>query len=268
MYFIILFCLVQGFTEFLPVSSQGHLIVFDNYFSDLKQHELSILQANILAHFGSLLAVIIYYRKIIINLLKGIKQLPRPDIDKNSFLLIYLTTATLPIIGVGYFFAKFFYYNQETTITIIGLSSIIFGILLFIADKFCLRVRNIDSLNISNSFKIGVIQCLALIPGVSRSGAILTGMRFMGFSRKTCVFFSNILSVPVILGSLVYLIINDNLDFFFYNFNSLLIILLSTAFSIIFIHFFVSWVNRFSLFVFVLYRIIFGVFLIFFYASF
>ena len=96
----------------------------------------------------------------------------------------------------------------------------------------------------------------------------LTGMRFMGFSRKTCVFFSNILSVPVILGSLVYLIINDNLDFFFYNFNSLLIILLSTAFSIIFIHFFVSWVNRFSLFVFVLYRIIFGVFLIFFYASF
>ena len=98
--------------------------------------------------------------------------------------MIYITTATLPIIGVGYFFAKFFYYNQETTITIIGLSSIIFGILLFIADKFCLRVRNIDSLNISNSFKIGVIQCLALIPGVSRSGAILTGMRFMGSAEK------------------------------------------------------------------------------------
>ena len=112
MYFIILFCLVQGFTEFLPVSSQGHLIVFDNYFSDLKQHELSILQANILAHFGSLLAVIIYYRKIMINLIKGIKQLPRPDIDKNP-LLIYITTATLTIIGLVIFFAKFFYYIKK-----------------------------------------------------------------------------------------------------------------------------------------------------------
>ncbi len=268
MYFIILFCLVQGFTEFLPISSQGHLIVFDNYFSDLKQHNLSILQANILAHFGSLLAVVIYYRKIMVNLIKGIRQLPRPDIDKNSSLLIYITTATLPIIVVGYFFAKFFYYNQDATIKIIGLTSIIFGIFLFIADKFCLRVRNIDSLNISNSFKIGVIQCLALIPGVSRSGAILTGMRFMGFSRKTCVFFSNILSVPVICGSLVYLIINDDLNLFFYNFDSLLIIFLSTLFSLLFIHFLVSWVNRFSLFIFILYRIIFGIFLIFFYTNF
>ena len=99
---VILFCFLQGLTEFLPISSQGHLIIYNDFFSIDITTGLSINDATILAHFGSLLAVIIYYRKNLIDFIYSLKLLDRPDIDNNSFLLVNLIISSLPLILIGY----------------------------------------------------------------------------------------------------------------------------------------------------------------------
>ncbi len=258
---IFFFCFIQGFTEFLPISSQGHLILFNNFFSINDSIEISIHQATIIVHFGSLFAVIIYYFQIMKGFLFSIKLIDRPDIDKNSFLMVNLIISSIPIFLIGYIASKLINYDGEKIIFIIGITSILFGIILFLVDSFCMRIKNINSLDYFTSFLIGILQCFALLPGVSRSGSVLTAMRFFGFQRKFAVQYSNLLSIPVILGATGYLIINSfethSINFIF-SFSSLLIFGLSFIFSFFFIFVFVSWVKRFSLAIFVVYRLIFG----------
>jgi len=266
---ILLICLLQGFTEFIPVSSQGHLIVFNFFFDQILESNLSILEINIFAHFGSLLAILIYYHRRLLKLLIAIKHIPRPDIDRNSYLLIQLFVSTLPIIFAGYLFGNFFTYETSFTILIIGLSSIIFGLLIGIVDQFCLRIKNIDSLNLRSALMVGFFQCFALIPGVSRSGAIMTILRFKGFRRDFCVFYSNLLSIPAILGATIFIILENDfiITGFLTNIYTYLIIVFSFIFSLIFIHFLVSWVRKSSLLIFVIYRLLFGSLLLFFYLN-
>ena len=142
MLFVVLFCLVQGFSEFLPISSQGHLLVFDTFFDVTEFSDLSILELNVISHLGSLLAVIIYYSRFILSTMKGLGLFFRPDLNKNLSLSYKLIISTIPIIIIGYYFGKSFDYNNDFLLLIIGISSIIFGIILFILDKFCLLIRN------------------------------------------------------------------------------------------------------------------------------
>ena len=257
---IFFFCFIQGFTEFLPISSQGHLILFNNYYS-INSTGISIDQATILAHFGSLFAVIIYYYKTLKGFLYSLKLLDRPDIDKNSFLMINLTISSIPIFIIGYILAKLINYDGEIILVIIGATSIFFGIILFLVDNFCLRIKNINSLDYFTSFLIGTFQSFALIPGVSRSGSVIIAMRFLGFQRKFAVKYSNLLSIPVIIGATGYLFINafeeQSLSLII-SFPSFLIFFLSFIFSFLFIFIFVSWVKKFSLSIFVVYRFVFG----------
>ena len=266
MLFILLFSLLQGFTEFLPVSSQGHLIVLNEIFGFDSMIKLSIHQATILAHFGSFFAVILYYSKTLKSFASSIKMIDRPDLDKNSFLFLNLLVSTLPIIILGYFFSLVFNYESEKIIMIIAITSIIFGILLFIVDSFCLRIKDQSALNFYTSFLIGICQCAALIPGVSRSGAILTAMRFFGFQRKFCVRYSNLLSIPVILAATFLMLISTFENFsltLLFNLSAIMIFVFSFVFSLFFIFFLVAWVRRFSLLIFAVYRLIFGGFLIY-----
>ena len=131
---------------------------------------------------------------------------------KTPFILINLTISTIPIVVAGYLIFKILDYNWDGLLLIIAISSIFFGITLFLADKFCLRIKNQNSLNYLMSFFIGIFQCLALIPGVSRSGAILTIMRFFGFQRQFSVEYSNLLSIPVIIGAMIFMILNSSFD--------------------------------------------------------
>ena len=262
---LVLFCLIQGFTEFLPISSQGHLIIFNSIYPIDNYAGITIHEATIIAHFGSLLAIITFYRRALIGLLFSIKMIDRPDIDKNSFILINLVISTIPIMVAGYVIFKILDYNWNGLLLIIAISSIFFGIVLFLADKFCLRIKNQNSLNYLMSFLIGIFQCLALIPGVSRSGSILTIMRFFGFQRQFAVEYSNLLSIPVIIGAVVFMFVNSSLDSSFsslLNFNALIIFFLSFFFSIIFIYFLVFWVKKFSLLIFVVYRVSFGLWIL------
>ena len=265
MLFLVIFCLIQGFSEFLPISSQGHLIVFNSYYNVDHFSELSILELNIISHLGSLFAVVLYYNKLLFKMVKGLRVFYRPDLDKNLNLFFKLIVSTIPIIIMGYFFGKSFDYNIESILLIIGLTSVIFAIVLLILDKYCLMVRNQDSINFKVALFTGLFQCLALIPGVSRAGANMIALRSLGFNRNFTVRYSNLLSIPVIIGATGFLFINEN-NFFidgFLNLNVVLVFFLSFLFSLIFIHFLITWVRNSSLLIFIIYRIIFGTFLIF-----
>ena len=264
---LIAFCLIQGFTEFLPVSSQGHLIIFNSVFPIDDYSGVTVHEATIIAHFGSLLAIITFYRRVLLDLLFSIKMIDRPDIDKNSFILLNLVISSIPIIIAGYVVSKILDYNGNEILNIIAISSIFFGIVLFFADKFCMRIKNQNSLNYLMSFFIGIFQCAALIPGVSRSGAVITIMRFFGFQRQFSVEYSNLLSIPVITGAMIFMLVNSSFGSSFgvlINFHTFIIFFLSFLFSIIFIYFFVIWVKKFSLFIFVIYRVSFGLWILLF----
>ena len=123
------------------------MILFNNIFDVSQSSTISILEMNIIAHMGSLLAVIFYYRKTVIHWIFSVNMIVRPDLDRKSFLLLNIFVASIPIVIMGYFFAKFFDYDSELLIIIISLTSIIFGILIYIFDKFCLRIKNPRGLN-------------------------------------------------------------------------------------------------------------------------
>ncbi len=266
MHLILLFSLLQGFTEFIPVSSQGHLILFNKFFNISMKSHITVLEANVIAHAGSLVAVCLYYSRHIFSLLVSLKHLVRPDIDKNSTLTIQLLIASLPIMLCGFFFSKYFNYDEKSLFLVIGTTSIFFGIILFVFDKFCLTVKGNEEMGFLTSLYVGIFQCLALVPGVSRSGSIIIFLRFSGYNRNFAVFFSNLLSIPVILAATIFIIYQNQGIFLlteYLNLHSIGIFLLSLIFSLIFLQFLISWVKNSSFLVFAIYRIIFGSILIY-----
>ena len=266
MHIIFLFALIQGFTEFLPVSSQGHLIVFNSFFNINIIANISVLEANVIAHSGSLVAVLLYYWRQLFSLLIASKHIVRPDIDKNSTLIIYLAIATIPILVCGFLFSKFFDYDSKSLFLIVGITSILFGIILFVFDKFCLTVKGSNELDLLTSLFVGFFQCFALIPGVSRSASIIIFLRFFGYNRNFTVFFSNLLSIPVISAATFYIIYQNQEIFLlteYLNLYSIGIFFFSFIFSLIFIQFLISWVRNFSFLIFAIYRVIFGSVLIY-----
>ena len=163
----------------------------------------------------------------------SVKNILRPDIERHASLLIFLFVSTIPVIILGYFFGKYFDYDNERILLIIGITSVVFGFILLILDKYCLLVKNFDAMNIKSSLFIGLIQCLALIPGVSRSGAVLTAMRLNGYNRDFCILYSNLLSIPVLMGAITFLLFSDATPFYIdnlLNFGAIMIFLLSFIF--------------------------------------
>ena len=266
MHIVFLFSLIQGFTEFLPVSSQGHLMVFNSFFHINLIANISVLEASVIAHSGSLLAVCLYYWRQLFLFLISFKHIVRPDIDINSSLVINLAVATIPILVCGFLFSKFFDYDNKSLFMIIGVTSILFGITLFVVDRFCLIIKGRQELDFFTSLLVGIFQCFALIPGVSRSGSIIIFLRLFGYNRNFIVFFSNLLSIPVILAATVYIIYQNNEIFLlteYLNLYSIGIFFFSLIFSLIFLQFLISWVKNSSFLIFAIYRVIFGSFLIY-----
>ena len=247
--------LIEGATEFLPISSTGHLIFFGNL---IRFDEAYSEVFDISIQSGALLAVVLYYRKDFIDIMTF----------RDRELLRSLTIAFLPIGIFGLLFGKFILENLFDTV-FVGLSFILGALLMlhveFLHRKEKQRVNSIRNVSKNNAIKIGLVQTLALIPGFSRSGAAIIGGMYFGLNRSTAANFSFLLAVPVILSATIYSIylkfeeINvENIQIFVIGF------LASFASAFVVIKFLILYLKSHSLIVFAVYRILAGILIIFF----
>ncbi len=230
---------VQGFSEFIPVSSSAHLIII----SKIHEFNISSLQLDISLHLGSLLAIIFYFRDDLLN------------ITKNKSLFILIILGSIPLVIIGYIFYSTDLIDYLRNLKIIAWTTLLFGILLYFADKSQIKNKIDTSLNYKSILIIGLLQVLAIIPGVSRSGIVITTSRFLNFDRVDSSKIAFYLSIPA-LGGASFLGIKDvlktNIDF---NLIFLFSIIFSFLISYLTIKYFLIYVKNFNLKFFVYYRI-------------
>lgn len=197
---IVVLAVVQGLTEFLPISSSGHLVLVPSLLGWTDQG----LAFDVAVHFGSLLAVCLFFRHDIIALLRGTARLAVFDMSlPESRLALGLAIGTIPAAVAGLLFAGWIEVNlRDPAVIVLTLAG--YGILMVFADVFGPRNRNITDVRIIDAFVVGCAQALALVPGTSRSGVTITAARLLGLARQDAARFSFLLSVPVILLASAY----------------------------------------------------------------
>ena len=190
--------LLQGITEFLPVSSSGHLILLSKftYFPDQG------LALDVAVHVGSILAVMIYFSETIWEMIKGVwKTRFIPSFSNYGAQVFWLiVVGTIPAVIAG-FALKCYGMEWLRDTRIIGWTILGYGLLLFVADRFSMTIREIKHMGVFDAVLIGCAQCLALIPGTSRSGITITIARFLGLERREAAKFSMLLSIPAIIAA-------------------------------------------------------------------
>ena len=251
---LLILSIIQGFTEFLPISSSSHLIIIPKIMSWPDQG----LVFDVAVHVGTLGAVIIYFHRDLFNILIGLIKLCLGKKDPRARLLVNIIISTLPIVFVGYFFVEYVE-NYFRSAELIGWVTILFGIFLYLIDKFSLRVKKIVHLDYKDSLVVGFFQAMALIPGVSRSGVSITILRFLGYEREDATFFSMLLSIPTISLSGIWLFQKlYKMEDVSFNNDIFLATIVSFITALISITFLMRWVRRSNFTVFVIYRLILG----------
>ena len=251
---IILYGLIQGITEFLPISSSAHLFIIGDFF---EWEEKGVLLA-LGAHLGTLLAVIFSQKKTFI-FFNSSSILKIFSINSLFFLTLI---ACSPVILIGGLITLFSSNSYQNNLLIIAIASILGGLLLEIADNFNKKDKNKKLINYKQAIIIGFFQTLALIPGMSRSGTIITAMRFLGMERKFSIKFSLLTSIPVLLLACSYSVYQVLINYQIFIFKFLIIVIISFITALISINFFLLWVNKFSFRIFSIYRILLGLLII------
>ena len=251
----ILIGIIQGVTEFLPISSSGHLVLF----AQLTNWEDQGLFTDIAVHFGTLFAVLIYLRKDIYYFFINIFQFKIFE-DQIIFKIIL---ATLPAIILGYFIYDYvsLYFRS---IQLIALSSIIFAIILFFADRVKMESKSWNKITYIEALVVGLFQVLAFIPGASRAGVTITGARLLGYDRVNAARFSMILSIPIILASMTLSFINIfNEEYVAVNvYQSFFASLVAFITALLSIMFLMRFIKKANFNIFIIYRIILGIILL------
>ena len=250
---IIILSLIQGITEFLPISSSAHLIIIPEFFLNID----SSRGFDVSLHFGSLLAVIYYLKKDLIKIILDTIFLKK---DNEGFIILKnLIISTIPVIIVG-FLVHINNFDIIRSLEVIGWTTLIFGILLGIADRNLKVIKFFKNLNLKDALAIGIAQTLAIIPGTSRSGIVITAGLWMGFSRFDASKYSLLLSIPVIIAATTLESINLFIEKgFFFNNEMIMGIILSFCAALITIKLFMNWINKASLKIFVMYRVVLGI---------
>ena len=250
--------LVQGLTEFLPISSSAHLLLPGLIF-DTQNLGLSF---DIAVHAGTLVAVIYFFRSEIALMTKSL-FVNNPVYYKHKKLASYLIIATLPILFVGFAFADMVeqgIFNEEITIAI---SNLFFAAILFIAFIRRKEDKSLFEITLYGALLVGFLQCFALIPGASRSGTAITAALFIGMNLKDASKFSFMLGIPTIFGAFILLIIKIQTSGIDYNYTHLIIgFFVSMIFAFFTIKLFLNFVEKIGMIPFVIYRIFLGIFLL------
>ena len=194
---LIVLAAVQGVTEFLPISSSGHLILVPAVTGWTDQQ----LLVDVAVHLGTLLAVIAYFWREVAGLFSGLLKLARGRRDPSTRLVLHLIVGTIPVVVAGGVLFALDLVDLLRSPMIIAWTTLGFGLLLYIADRLFLRVRKLEQMTLGHAAIIGAAQILSLVPGTSRSGITMTAARMLGFERPDAARFSMLLSIPTIFAA-------------------------------------------------------------------
>lgn len=256
----ILLALLQGFTEFLPISSSAHLILFPHLLGWQDQG----LAFDVAVHVGTLSAVVLYFRRELNPMIKDwFKSLLTQNNTANSRLAWAVLWGTVPVGFAGLLFKGYIEASLRTEL-VIAAATIGFGLLLWLADSKGRGQRDEYSLRISDIAIIGLAQAFALIPGTSRSGVTMTAGLMLGLSRKASARFSFLLSIPVITLAGMMLTLDLVKQPGIVDWGSMVIGVVTSAITAyLCIHYFLKLLEHIGMFPFVMYRMVLGVILIY-----
>ena len=193
---IFVLALVQGITEFLPISSSGHLILVP-YFTGWPDQGQTI---DVATHVGTLLAVLVYFWRDIGGMLTGIGGLATGRIDPGARMAGYLLIGTIPALIVGFLMDRYIG-NGVRQMEVVAWTLLGFGILLYVADRTGLRILRVEHMTLNHAIIVGIAQAFAFIPGTSRSGVTMVAARLLGYERAEAARFSFLLSIPAITAA-------------------------------------------------------------------
>lgn len=194
---IIVLAIVQGISEFLPISSSGHLILVPIFMGWQDQG----LITDVMVHMGSFMAVLVYFWRDIFQLIKGGLNLLRGHVTPFGKMAIYIIIATIPAVAFGLFVKETGFIDNIRGAEIVGWNAIIFGILMYLADRYGVTQKVMEDMKLPSALVIGIAQAIAIIPGTSRSGITMTAARALGFTRSESARFSFLLGIPAIAGA-------------------------------------------------------------------
>jgi undecaprenyl-diphosphatase len=255
---IVVLAIVQGITEFLPISSSGHLILVPQIMHWQDQG----LVVDVMTHFGTLLAVLIYFWRDVWKLIVGGLNLLKGKMTDDGRLAIYIVLATIPAVLFGAFLKKFGYTDLERNVAIVAWNTVLYGILMMVADMVGKQERTVADMTLASALVIGVAQALALIPGTSRSGVTMTAARFLGFTRPDSARFSFLLAIPATAGAIVFTIGDAFASGEGVTMDAVYCAALTFVAGILAIAFLMNLLRRISFLPFVLYRMVLGGFLL------
>jgi undecaprenyl-diphosphatase len=195
---IVVLALIQGITEFLPISSSGHLILVPVVTGWADQG----LITDVMVHMGSLAAILVYFWRDVLAMAGGALKLMRGEMTGAGRVAIYIAAATVPAVVFG-LFAKWSGLMDEVRggAQIVAWNAIVYALLMFAADRFGASSRGIEKMTFTAAMVIGAAQALAIIPGTSRSGATISAARALGFTRPEAARFSFLLGIPAFVGA-------------------------------------------------------------------
>ena len=254
---ILILGFVQGIAEFLPISSSAHLIIFRDIFGIGSGMSANMnLTFDIALHFGTLLAIGVFFFKDFIKMIqkgftKGVK-------DDDGKILWYLVAATIPAAIVGVLFEEAIENVVRSNYVVIAIALAVMGIIIYLADKFSKETKTIKKMTLKDAILVGCSQVFALIPGFSRSGTTFAAGRVLGLDRVSAAKFSFFLSAPVVLGAVclqlikgtAFSVIAANLGTF------ILGILVSFVIGLLCIKYLLKYLQKHNFKIFMIYRVV------------
>ncbi|MEE2662254.1 MAG: undecaprenyl-diphosphate phosphatase [Pseudomonadota bacterium] len=246
---------IQGITEFIPISSSGHLVIIPHLFEWRDQG----LIIDIAVHFGTLAAVIVYLWRDIWQMLARVTVLEKTHQTVRIEFIGQLLLATIPLFIVGALVYEFAFDTLRNKV-VVGWATILFGILLYLSDKYTVTINRLEHMTWGKAFAIGLAQVFALIPGASRAGTTITMARWLGFERTEAVRFSMLLSIPAILaaGTLAFWDLLERDNYSAHLTEAIIVAFMAFLTALVSITILMRWLTWATFTPFVIYRVILG----------